>query len=231
MDRLTLTLSAALVLGIAWAASRRLGGQGAGDYMPATDATDWAAVPDISDAFTAWTEPDQTAAFWETAIVSLTPSTYTPADVSEEQAAQNVRAFLDMIAYAEGTAGANGYRTLFGGQLFDSYADHPRVFVPFRNTTSSAAGRYQFLARTWDTLARRLSLPDFSPDNQDAAAIELIRERGALNDVRAGRVDQAVSKVRKIWASLPGAGYNQPERNINALVAAYTRAGGQLEQA
>ena len=178
---------------------------------------------------TSWSEPDQTASIFETAIVTMTPSTYTPANVDEYQAQANVRAFLDMIAFAEGTAGPNGYRTLFGGQLFDSYAAHPRIFVPFRNTTSSAAGRYQMLARTWDTLAARLGLSDFSPDNQDAAAIELIRERGALNDVRAGRFELAVSKVRKIWASLPGAGYSQPEKNINTLVAAYLRAGGQLE--
>lgn len=221
MDRLTLTLSAVAVLGLAWAASRRLVGQG--DYTPNTDAADWETPPVA--------EPDQTTSFFEDAIVTLTPSTYLPAAVSADQAAANVRAFLDMIAYAEGTSGSNGYRMLFGGRLFDSYADHPRVYVPFRNTTSSAAGRYQMLARTWDTLAARLGLLDFSPESQDAAAIELIRERGALNDVRAGRVDAAVFKVRKIWASLPGAGYNQPERNINTLASVFIRAGGQLEQA
>lgn len=214
MNRLQFAISAAIVLGIAWIVARRL--------VP-VDQYD-----DFSDATF---EPDQTTSIFEDAIVTLTPSTYIPAGVSDEQADQNIRAFLDMIAFAEGTSGANGYRTLFGGRLFDSYADHPRVFVPFRNTTSSAAGRYQFLAKTWDTLARRLGLTDFSPENQDAAAIELIRERGALNDVKAGRVEVAVGKVRKIWASLPGAGYNQPEKNITALVRAYSRAGGQLEQA
>jgi lysozyme len=104
------------------------------------------------------------------------------------------------------------------------------VRVPFRGTYSTAAGRYQFLARTWDTLKRRLNLPDFGPDSQDAAALELIRERGALSDVQAGRVAVAVGKVQKIWASLPGAGYSQPERSINQLTAAYVRAGGTLEQ-
>lgn len=222
VDRLTLTIAAAAVLGAAWAASRRHV-QAFDDYQPG-DYQDEYQPGDYPE------EPDQTTTIFEDAVIAVTPSTYTPANVSEDQAQANIRAFLDMIAFAEGTSGANGYRMLFGGRLFDSYADHPRVFVPFRNTTSSAAGRYQMLSRTWDTLARRLSLPDFSPASQDAAAIELIRERGALNDVRAGRLAVAVQKVRRIWASLPGAGYDQPERSINQLAAAYTRAGGTLEK-
>ncbi|AVS76410.1 muramidase [Paracidovorax cattleyae] len=133
-----------------------------------------------------------------------------------------------MIAWAEGTTGDDGYRTLFGGGKFDSFADHPRIYVPFRNTSSSAAGRYQILARTWDGLRAKLGLPDFGPDSQDAAALELIRERGALNDVDAGRVSAAIAKVAKVWASLPGAGYSQPERSLMALMGVYQQAGGNL---
>lgn len=151
-----------------------------------------------------------------------------------ELAARNERAFLDMIAYAEGTAGPEGYRTMFGHRLFDSFADHPRVYFEFTNSRgeklrTSAAGRYQFLVPTWDALKKRLKLPDFGPDSQDRAALELVRERGALGDVRAGRVAAAVAKVAPIWASLPGAGYAQPERNLSALLASYTAAGGNLE--
>lgn len=150
-----------------------------------------------------------------------------------DQAERNLRAFLDMIATAEGTAGPNGYRTLFGGALFDGYADHPRQFATFtdragRTQRTSAAGRYQFLSRTWDELQRALDLPDFSPASQDSAAIELIRRRGALADVKAGRVADAVAKVAPIWASLPGAGYAQPERQLSTLVAAFEAAGGNL---
>lgn len=230
--RIILTAAAALVVGlVAWQLARsRQDGQALA-YEPNTDASDWLPDVDLADLVPAWpAEDDQTTTTLESVFVNLSPSTYTPANVSEQQAAQNVRAFLSMIAYAEGTANANGYRMLFGGQLFNSYADHPRIYVPFRTTTSSAAGRYQILARTWDVLKARLNLPDFSPASQDAAAIELIRERGALNDVRAGRVSAAVTKVAKVWASLPGAGYDQPERQFSALVAAYADAGGQLEQ-
>lgn len=164
--------------------------------------------------------------------------------VDQDQAEANAAAFLAMIRKAEGTAGPNGYRTIFGGRLFTSYADHPRQAVQFkdgagRTLWTSAAGAYQFLAispipggytrmDTWDRLQRKLGLVDFSPASQDAAALELIREAGALADVRAGRFDQAVTKVRTIWASMPGAGYAQPERRLEDLRAAYITAGGFL---
>jgi muramidase (phage lysozyme) len=228
MENIRFLLLGVAVLGVAWWASRRTAAQ-ADTYEPNTDSGDWYTVPEPSELVARLTEPDQTTSLIEDAVIAATPSTYRPAVVDEGQAAVNVGAFLSMIAYAEGTAGPDGYRTLFGGGKFDSYADHPRIYVPFRTTSSSAAGRYQILARTWDTLARRLGLTDFGPDNQDAAAIELIRERGALNDARAGRTAAAVDKVRKVWASLPGAGYAQPERSINQLLAAYERAGGTFE--
>lgn len=178
--------------------------------------------------------PDQTAGTIESLIHQLNPMQYLEDDIPEGQAALNERAFLDMIAYAEGTSSANGYRMMFGGRLFESYADHPRVLHDFTNRIgeklkTSAAGRYQFLARTWDELRAKLDLPDFGPASQDAAALELIRQRGALPDVRAGRVADAVRKVAPIWASLPGAGYNQPERKLAQLIAAYQSNGGTME--
>jgi muramidase (phage lysozyme) len=228
METIKFFVMGVAVIGVAWLASRRTAAQ-TDTYEPNTDAGDWYTVPEPSELVARLTEPDQTTTLIEDAVIAVTPTTYRPAGVSDDQAAANVSAFLSMIAFAEGTDGPDGYRMLFGKKLFDSYADHPRVYVPFRNTSSSAAGRYQILARTWDTLARRLGLMDFSPDNQDAAAVELIRERGALNDVKAGRTAAAVDKVRKVWASLPGAGYSQPERSINQLLAAYQRAGGTFE--
>lgn len=178
--------------------------------------------------------PDQTPDLIDTLAAELNPMNHIAPDVTQSAADTNVRAFLNMIAYAEGTSGADGYRTLFGGGLFDSYADHPRRVFTFTNRIgqtlrTTAAGRYQFLARTWDGLRAKLNLPDFSPPNQDAGAIELIRERGALNDVKAGRFVTAVEKVAPVWASLPGAGYNQPERKLSALVTVYTASGGNLE--
>lgn len=179
--------------------------------------------------------PDQTPDLLDSLAVDLNPMTYLPPAIPQSVADRNARAFLDMIAYAEGTgSNADGYRMMFGGGLFDSYADHPRRVFTFTNRVgktlrTTAAGRYQFLARTWDYLAAQLNLPDFGPFYQDAAALQLIRERGALNDVRAGRLTTAITKCAPVWASLPGAGYNQPERKLSNLVAAYTAAGGNFE--
>jgi muramidase (phage lysozyme) len=144
----------------------------------------------------------------------------------------NERAFLDMLAVSEGTFGLGdgGYNVLVGGDLFHGYAQHPNVLVTLNKAglKSTAAGRYQFLKRTWDALALKLHMPDFSPASQDVAALELIAECGATDDVRSGRFADAVQKCHKIWASLPGAGYGQRENPVKALEAAYIRAGGTL---
>lgn len=149
---------------------------------------------------------------------------------SDQVQNNNLGAFLWMIRVSEGTSGPNGYRTMVGGGLFDSYDDHPRILVPLPNLgiKSSAAGAYQILRRTWDGVRAKLKLSDFSPAAQDAAATELIRQRGALEDVTAGRFDTAVEKCKKEWASLPGAGYGQRENTIARLQTAYTKAGGSL---
>jgi muramidase (phage lysozyme) len=153
----------------------------------------------------------------------------------------NVKAFLDMIAFSEIgpkllARSDNGYNVLVGGalfddrgtpELFDDYADHPRKVVALgRGLKSSAAGRYQILTRYYDAYKKLLSLPDFSPASQDAIAVQMIKEQHALEDVEAGRFDEAVHKCRNIWASLPGAGYGQHENDIADLRNAYSSAGG-----
>lgn len=173
-------------------------------------------------------------------VEAVTPQTTDP-----DTAARNLAAFLLTIRHAEGTAGPDGYLTMFGGRLFASFADHPRVAQQFtdgegRTLWTTAAGAYQFLAvspipgggrtrvDTWDRLQRRLSLPDFSPQSQDRAALELVDECGAIGDAKAGRIDAAIAKCRRVWASLPGAGYAQPERSREWLAARYVQAGGVL---
>lgn len=146
----------------------------------------------------------------------------------------NLVAFLDTIAYSEGTDKAGqptkdrGYDVLVGGGLFTSYADHPRklIALPRLGIKSTAAGRYQILARYFDVYKIRLALPDFSPRSQDLIAIQLIRECKALDDVDVGRITVALDKCRSRWASLPGAGYGQHEHKIDTLIAVFNRRGG-----
>lgn len=142
----------------------------------------------------------------------------------------NVRAMLDVIAACEGTDGPQGYRTLFGGSLVDSLADHPRRVITRpvggRPLSSSAAGRYQFLRATWDEVRVRYGLPSFEPQWQDAAAVALIERRGALQHVRAGRLDEAIARLRLEWASLPGSPYGQPVKTMEFVRRRFREAGG-----
>ncbi len=143
---------------------------------------------------------------------------------------KNLRAFLFMIQYAEGTLGKNAYRTMYGGTLFSDYSRHPNQAIKKWGITSTGAGAYGFLYRVWVELASALNLPNFSPASQDAAAIELIRRKRALSDVEHGYITQAIYKCRKIWASFPGAGYGQSEKPLQKLLQFYTSAGGELKQ-
>jgi muramidase (phage lysozyme) len=149
---------------------------------------------------------------------------------SDALANPNVHGFLYMIRAGEGTSDEGGYRRMFGGGMFESVADHPRTPVtrPMGTTTitSTAAGAYQFLSKTWDECVRALALPDFSPASQDIAAVYLIERRKALDDVIAGRVETAIQKCNREWASLPGSPYGQPTRTTAQALAVYAQHGG-----
>lgn len=161
----------------------------------------------------------------------------------EENSDMNTKAFLMALRVGEGAADANGYRRLCGGGNFDNFAKHPALAgwrglplsdalcdgagVP-RGSVSTAAGAYQINKPTWLRLAAKLGLTDFSPASQDAAAMQLIAEKGATADVSAGRTASAVYKIRRIWASLPGAGYGQRQVSQDSFDNEYMSAGGVL---
>ncbi|HEY9735488.1 MAG TPA: peptidoglycan DD-metalloendopeptidase family protein [Trichocoleus sp.] len=131
------------------------------------------------------------------------------------------RAFLDVLAFAEGTSGPNGYNTMFTGRTFSNgYADHPRQNICSGRLCSTAAGRYQFLSSTWD----ELKLPDFSPENQDKGGIMLVQRRGALADVNARNFASAIQKCNREWASLPGSPYGQPTKSLAELTQVWEAA-------
>lgn len=152
----------------------------------------------------------------------------------------NLAAFLDMISFSEGTSTSkhtknDGYDIVVDGinspKVFTSYSSHPNVLVTVnsKGLKSTAAGRYQLLNRWWAPYAELLKLKDFSPESQDKIAIQQIKERGALDDIKLGNITAAIKKCSNIWASFPGAGYGQFEHNIQKLLLAYTKAGGVLK--
>lgn len=147
------------------------------------------------------------------------------------------KAFLDMLAWSEGTDKGGqptknrGYDVIVGGSLFSNYADHPRKLVTLNpKLKSTAAGRYQLLARWWDAYRKQLGLKDFSPASQDQVALQQIKERGALPLIDNGHIRQAIDRCSNIWASLPGAGYGQFEHKADNLIAKFKSAGGVVAE-
>lgn len=157
---------------------------------------------------------------------------------------QNRQAFLDMLATSEGTSTSpatlcRGYDVIVTGadgkaETFTDFSDHPfnkgrkSKQINSKGLTSNASGRYQFMLKDWNHYRIQLGLKDFGPESQDKWALQLIRERGALPLIDMGQFVLAVARVRNLWASLPGAGYGQPEHGVEKLQAAYLSAGGAL---
>lgn len=193
--------------------------QGAPDYMP--------------DAFNAVDEMFNAAA-QETAQVidRVSGGALKISDMAKVSPAllesQNVQAFLRVIRRGEGTGDEDGYRRIFGGQLFSSFADHPRIKVTKNGYTSTAAGAYQALISTWIETKQVMGLPDFSPASQDLFALGRIAFRGALDDVLAGRLESAIRKCAKEWASLPFSPYGQPTISMSTAAGVYAQAGGEV---
>lgn len=172
----------------------------------------------------------------------------TPSNSNEPRERANVAAFLAMIRAAEGTAPAEGYGALFGwpaqGRSFDPFmaSGHPRVFFNYtdkagKTVRTSAAGAYQITWTTWTGYyvpflawcgVNGRESSGFIPATQDAFAEFLLYLDGALDHVKAGRLGEALAIARRRWASLPGAGYNQPERSQQFVINAYTNAGGRI---
>jgi len=153
---------------------------------------------------------------------------------------KNERAFMDMIKVSEGTSTSKytkngGYDVIVNGiggepKIFTDYSKHPNVLVTVNNKglKSTAAGAYQILYRYWKHYKEQLNLKGFYPEDQDAIAMQLIKECKARDDINAGRIESAISKCRSRWASLPGAGYGQFEHKMDTLVSAYKKAGGTV---
>lgn len=144
----------------------------------------------------------------------------------------NVCAFLDLIAYAEGTSRASGsasglstkndgYDVIVRGpgapEIFTCYDRHP--FAPARPAKlirvepplySTASGRYQLMLRYWQPYRASLGLPDFGPLSQDRIAIQMLRECHAIAPIVAGDVSAALTLCSSRWASLPDNDYGQP---------------------
>lgn len=143
---------------------------------------------------------------------------------------KNTWAFLKAIRLGEGTSDDAGFYRVVGGGSFTDDSCHPnrRVFIAKYNVFSTAAGAYQIIRPTWDTLQHQYHFPDFSPECQDEAAVALIAGRHALDDVIAGNIEEAIQKCSAEWASLPGSKAGQRVEALDEVLKVYEDNGGTL---
>jgi muramidase (phage lysozyme) len=135
------------------------------------------------------------------------------------------RQWLDLIAFAEGTdpnRSGGGYRTMFGGGQAPSLERHPDTVIRTKGFPrgSAAAGRYQFMPGTWSGAAKALGLNRFGEQEQDLAAIYLMKRRG-VDPTRDPVTAENIAKLAPEWASLPTlqgkSYYGQPVKSLNQL--------------
>lgn len=140
----------------------------------------------------------------------------------------NIKAFILAIRNFEGTAGPDGYKTMFTGKLFTDFSDHPNQRNVAGKYASTAAGAYQFVYGTWLSLKRRLGLTDFTPLSQDLAMMLDLDDHNALQDIQDGKMKSALRKVRREWASTPYSPDNQHPATYTEWVNYYKAKGGKL---
>jgi muramidase (phage lysozyme) len=144
------------------------------------------------------------------------------------------------------------------GHYFNGFDDHPRIRVKWHRKariSSTAAGRYQWMEFTFDRLRNKKEcgpmkdedcglFKDFSPDEQDRAAIHLIQREERLTQyileeaIKEGKPNGksskykwkkskfrlAIKQIAKVWASFPyyywhgrGVGFYPKQRNSRSL--------------
>ncbi len=110
----------------------------------------------------------------------------------------NVRAFLKLLRFAENRPRDDDelYYRLFGGGTFTDTRAHPNKLVTIGKYSSTAAGAYQLLYKTWLRAKQDGVVADFSPASQDTIAFEKLRSHLARQDVCDGEVESAIAGIQ-----------------------------------
>ena len=123
------------------------------------------------------------------------------------------KAFLDMLAWSEGTDNGrqktrnHGYDVIVGGAIYWLLRSPSQTCHAKPKTQINRPDATRFFPVGGMLYRKQLGLKDFSPKSQDAVALQQIKERGALPMIDRGDIRQAIDRCSNIWASLPGAGY------------------------
>lgn len=140
-----------------------------------------------------------------------------------QELSANEVGLLNAIAGPESRGLYNIRYTGAGGITFNGYQDHPRLRerIPSganAGKTSDAAGRYQFLSSTWDSLpAEAKGDGSFTPANQDRAALWLAKRdyrrntgRDLMADIDAnGMTPQILQALSGTWEGFQSAAGRQ----------------------
>jgi muramidase (phage lysozyme) len=166
----------------------------------------------------------------------------TPTTVTDETIPVQGRNLLNMIAMVES---GGDYNVIVGeGKSipgapgsFESFADHPRIVgMETSAGKSTAAGRYQITATTWDFLKSKYpDLTDFSPKAQDRAAWRLAQSdykkrtgRELLRDLETGNTNFIAKGLENTWTGLRTI---DPEKALQASsVIRYDNASAKRSQ-
>lgn len=119
------------------------------------------------------------------------------------------KSYLDLINAREGSP---GYNEAFNYVPFNDLSKHPNIYNKEHDT--SAAGRYQINAPTWNEFAPKVGVTDFSPESQDKVAWKIAEENykvktgggdlyAALKSGDPATIATAFTKNRNRWVSLP----------------------------
>lgn len=138
------------------------------------------------------------------------------------------KALLNAIAGPESGGAYNVRYSPNGAKTFDPEMGHPRIYEPTKDgRKSSAAGRYQFTAETFDDLGGT----SFTPAAQDRLALELARREylkngggDLLSDLQInGLTEEILKKIAPRWEGLK----EHPRRAIATYNETYGRSIGK----
>lgn len=139
----------------------------------------------------------------------------------------NIDAFLQVIKEGESN---DDYGSLVGGGRFTDLSHHPGWTDASMTKLSSwtgwngshAAGAYQMQPQTFKEASDALGLGgDFSQASQDAAAVFLLKRRGAYDDIGVGNISGAVGKLTSEWQMFVTARWP-----VNTVVSRFQEYGG-----
>lgn len=144
----------------------------------------------------------------------------------------HIRALMRTISASESNA-KNPYVLLYGGQHTHDLSRHPNTCIPIKTDIneghcSTAAGRYQFLTKTWREKAalyhpqrqiRKINY-SFEPEFQDLVTYQWLMDKhhwgiDFSEQLQQGNIEKVLKKLSGTWTSL---GYGIEDNAMTAFL-------------